>query len=371
MTRKPTYKDLEQRIRVVEEESIKGKRAEEELRESENKYRDLYDFLPISFVEIDTKGTIISFNRKSLEVFRYKQEDFKDGMTALQFFESSQLERLGVNLQRVIDGTSIPGQEFLFLRKDGSTFPGLIFTSTIIQANKIVGIRAAIIDITEREQAEEALRTSEEKYRWVIDNMADVITVMDMNLRFTYVSPSIMRMRGYTAEEATAQTFEQAMTPESLQISAMVFEEEMKLEASGTADPSRIRIVELEQYRKDGSIVLMENSLSFIRDKAQKPVGIISVSRDITERKRAEAQLKESEERYRTILDEMEEGYQEVDLAGNFTFLNEAFLRIFGYSKDELMGTNFSLYAAEKETAKKVYSAYCQRRHENVFTSAA
>jgi PAS domain-containing protein len=90
-----------------------------------------------------------------------------------------------------------------------------------------------------RETMEETLRKSEEKYRWVVDNMADVITVIDMNLRFTYVSPSIMRLRGYTAEEATAQTFEQVMTPESLQLIAKVFEEEMEFEASGTADPCR------------------------------------------------------------------------------------------------------------------------------------
>ncbi|PKN79144.1 MAG: hypothetical protein CVU51_15315 [Deltaproteobacteria bacterium HGW-Deltaproteobacteria-1] len=125
----------------------------------------------------------------------------------------------------------------------------------------------------------------------MLNNMADVITVMDMNLRFTFVSSSIMRMRGYTAEEAMAQTIEQVMTPESLQIVARVLEEEMKLEASGTADPGRMRILEVEQYRKDGSTVLMENHLSFLRDETQKAVGIISLTRDITERKRTEEKL--------------------------------------------------------------------------------
>ncbi len=81
------------------------------------------------------------------------------------------------------------------------------------------GAHGILIDVTTQRRAKEALRESEEKYRLVLDNMADVITVMDMNLRFTYVSPSIMRMRGYTAEEAMAQTFEQVMTLESLQIS--------------------------------------------------------------------------------------------------------------------------------------------------------
>ncbi|MEJ2587202.1 MAG: PAS domain S-box protein [Deltaproteobacteria bacterium] len=129
-----------------------------------------------------------------------------------------------------------------------------------------------------------------EKYRLVVDNIADVITVMDLNLRFTYVSPSIIRLRGYTAEEVMAQTMEQIMTPESFQMVAKAFEEELKLEAGGMADPGRTRILELEEYRKDGSIVCLQNHMSALRDNDKKLIGIIALSRDITERKQAEAE---------------------------------------------------------------------------------
>ena len=158
-------------------------------------------------------------------------------------------------------------------------------------------VQCNIRDITERKRTKEALRESEQKYHWIVDNMADVITVMDMNLRFTYISPSIVRLRGYTPEEAMTQPLEQMMTPESLQIVVKALEEEMALETSGTADPGRSRILELEEYRKDGSIVWSEDHLSFMRDEAQKPVGIISLTRDITERKQAEESLKEILER--------------------------------------------------------------------------
>ena len=84
------------------------------------------------------------------------------------------------------------------------------------------------------------------------------------------------------------------MTPESLQIVARVFEEELKLEASGTADLGRTRILELEEYKKDGSIVWVENRLSFLRDKEKRPVGIIALSHEITDRKRAEKQLQDT-----------------------------------------------------------------------------
>jgi PAS domain S-box-containing protein len=190
---------------------------------------------------------------------------------------------------------------------------------------------------SKRKQAEEELRENEEKYRWMLDNMADVITVMDMNLRFTYVSPSIIRMRGYTAEEATAQTFEQVMTPESLKISAKVFEEEMRLEASGTADPDRIRIVEVEQYRKDGSIVLMENHLSFMRDEAKKPVGIISVSHDITDRKRTKEALLESEAQYRWLSEHITDGVWLIDMNLKPTYQSPSMEKLTGFTHEELM----------------------------------
>jgi PAS domain S-box-containing protein len=137
-------------------------------------------------------------------------------------------------------------------------------------------------------KTEQSLRESEEKYRLIAENTADLISILDMNLHFTYVSPASMRFRGFTAEEAMEQTLDQVLTPESLRLGLALFEEEMQLEASRTADPDRTRILELEEYKKDGSIILVEVHLSFLRDKDRKPVGIIIVSRDITERKRVE-----------------------------------------------------------------------------------
>ena len=130
-----------------------------------------------------------------------------------------------------------------------------------------------------------------------------MISVLNMNLQFNYVSPASVRLRGYTVEEAMEQTLEQVLTPESMQLGLAVFEEEMRLEASGTADPDRTRILELEEYKKDGSTIWMEVSLSLLRNKDRKPVGILIVSRDITERKRAAEALRESEEKYRLLVE--------------------------------------------------------------------
>jgi two-component system cell cycle sensor histidine kinase/response regulator CckA len=285
------------------------KQVEHELRESETKYRLLADNMKdqVWLMDLNLKPTYIS---PSVEKFRgYTLEEsvqlpidkhltaasFQVAMEFLSMMMPQALADKTFRLKRTL--------ELEFYRKDGTTLWVESQFSFIRDENDnplyILGVGR---DITDRKRAQDALRKSEEEYRWVMNNMADVITVIDMNLRITYVSPSILRMRGYTAEEATAQTFEQFMTPESLQIIIQTFEEEMKLEAAGTADPGRNRILELEQYKKDGSTIWMEVSMSFMRDEAQKPVGIISVSRDITDRKRAqedkanlEAQLRQAQ----------------------------------------------------------------------------
>ena len=149
-----------------------------------------------------------------------------------------------------------------------------------------------------------------------------------------------MRMRGYTAEEATAQTMEQVMTPESLQIVAEVFAEEMKLEASGAADPGRSRILEVEQYKNDGSIVWMENHLSFMRDETKKAVGIISLTRDISGLKRAKEELKQSEERYRSIFENAQEGIFRLMPDGKIVIANQALANILGYETSQELMTN-------------------------------
>jgi PAS domain S-box-containing protein/putative nucleotidyltransferase with HDIG domain len=119
------------------------------------------------------------------------------------------------------------------------------------------------------------------------------------------------------------------------------------------------RTLDLEVKRKDGTTVWTETKFSFIRDKNQQPAGILGVIRDTTERKLIEETLRQSEEKYRSILENIQEGYFEVDLTGNFTFFNDSTCRHYGCSKDELMGTNYQKYA-DKANAKKVFEAFSE-----------
>jgi diguanylate cyclase (GGDEF)-like protein/PAS domain S-box-containing protein len=147
--------------------------------------------------------------------------------------------------------------------------------------------------VKELESEVSALRESEEKYRLITDYSGDCLWLMDLaTLRFTYVSPAVAQIYGASVEETVALGVQDVLPPESLELIQKVLEEELALEATGKADPKRRRTVEVEEYRKDRSRVWIENVLSFLRDEHQRPVGIVGVSREITERKRLTEELR-------------------------------------------------------------------------------
>ncbi len=180
---------------------------------------------------------------------------------------------------------------------------GQVIDADIYMVDKSSLVQCNIRDVTVQKRAEEILRKTEDHYRLIAQNMADVITTLDMDLRFTYVSPSILRLLEFTVEEIMAQTIDEILTPDSLQIFSEALEEELHLEAAKTATPDRARILELEVYKKDGSVIWVENTLSFIRDKGQKPIGVLVVSRDIAERKQAESDLRSSHKKFHSMVD--------------------------------------------------------------------
>jgi PAS domain S-box-containing protein len=332
----------------------KRKKAEEALREGEERYRLIFENSPLGLLSFNEKGVIVTCNDNFVKIIGSSREKLV-GLNMLNLPDKKMVSAI----RKVLNGShGFYEGDYSSVTAKKITPVRCLFAPMNVGNGRIPGGVGIIEDITERKKAEEALQKSEARYRLISENTADLISVLDMNLHFTYVSPASMRLRGLTVEEAMEQTLEQVLTPESLRLGLSVFEEEMELEARGTADPDRIRILELEEYKKDGSIIWVEVSLTFLRDKNGKPIEILTVSRDITERKQADEALRKSEEKYRTILADIQEGYFEVDLAGNFTFFNDSLCQFFDSSKEELMGMNYRQYTTDKEHSKELFQVF-------------
>jgi len=150
------------------------------------------------------------------------------------------------------------------------------------------GIQMTGRDVTERRQMEEALRQSELRYRLLTENTADIVWTMDLSLKYTYISPAVTRMRGYTVEEMMGLSGKESMTPASFQVAMQMLAEQLALERVEGTDPNRSTKAELEMYCKGGSTVWTEMNMTFVRDADGRPTGILGVTRNISERKRAE-----------------------------------------------------------------------------------
>ncbi len=137
------------------------KEAEQKIKESEKKYRDLANSLPQVICETDKRGNLIFINQNAFKVFGYTQDDFNKGLKALQMLVPEDRKRARGNIARVLRRENVGYNEYTALRKDGSMFPVSIYASPIIRKNQSVGMRSIIIDITERKEAEQKLKESE------------------------------------------------------------------------------------------------------------------------------------------------------------------------------------------------------------------
>jgi PAS domain S-box-containing protein/putative nucleotidyltransferase with HDIG domain len=146
----------------------------------------------------------------------------------------------------------------------------------------------------DRKRAEEALKESESKYRLLADNARDIIFVLDMNLNYTYISPSVKILRGYGPEELLRRPALETLMPASADIARRIVSEIMELEKSECRDVPISRALQLEMRKKDGNTVWTEVKFSFFRDENQRLAGLLGVTRDITERKQEFERMKKA-----------------------------------------------------------------------------
>ncbi|HOS96084.1 MAG TPA: response regulator [Deltaproteobacteria bacterium] len=218
-------------------------------------------------------------------------------------------------------------------------------------------VRGIATDITERMSSEADLRRSRERFRDIFDNVSDYLFFHDLDGNFDFSECNArVRQDWNLADAAQTRANLRNLIPERFRD---LFPEYIaRLKANGK-DEGMVMVV-----MQDGREHALEYKVSLVREKGE-PVGVWGSARDITDRLRMERNLKKSEEKYRTILEGIDEGYYEVDIKGVFTFANRSLCRIMGYALEEILGKDFREFV-EKETAERIFAVFNRVFHSGI-----
>ena len=286
----------------------------------ERRYKDLADSLPETVFEADAGGKITFANRNSLGAFGYSQEELAHGLNVLQMIAPADRTRAEENIRRLLSGEDPESNEYMALRKDGSTFPISVYSTAVKRGNETVGFRGIILDISERRRAEEALHRSEEKYRLLVETANEAIVVaQDNELRF--VNPKASRITGYSYEELTTRPFLELIHPDDRAMVSDRYQQRLRGES----------LPEVYSFRvlgKDGNTRWVE--ISAVRILWEGRPATLNFLTDITERKQAEEALRESEARLRSMFEASPIGIELFDAEGKLVAANQADLRMYG-----------------------------------------
>lgn len=217
----------------------------------------------------------------------------------------------------------------------------------------VVGLVGASIDITAQRDFQDRLEQREAQLGFITDHMADLLWTMDMQFHTTFVTPSIERVLGFTPEERYRLSLDQMTTPESAARILAELQHQLELEASGSTARDRTLTIDVEYYRKDGSTVWMETLVHPVRDEAGNLVGMAGVSRDISERRKAEEELRLSEARLRFLTENTADVIWTMDLSLHTTYISPSVKRVLGFTPEEWLALPFERMATPESVQRE------------------
>ncbi|GAB6268286.1 MAG: hypothetical protein STSR0002_10270 [Smithella sp.] len=309
------------------------KLSERAQRESEEKYRTILETSEEGYYEIDLAGNFIFVNDSVCRLLGYSRKELT-GMNNRQYMDKETARKVFQTFNKVYrTGESTKEFDWEVIRKDGAK--RYIEQSVSLQkdsSGKPIGFRGILRDITERRKTEELLKQSEAQYRLLADHMKDQVWLMDLNLKMTYISPSVEKLLGYTTEEVVKLPMYKLLTKRSSQKAMEAFSRKME---KASAVPSSKILMELEYRCKDSRIIWIEATFSFIMDENGIPMSILGEGREITKRKQIEESLQKSEENFRHSLDDSPLGVRISTVEGETIYANKAVLDMYGYDSIE------------------------------------
>ncbi|MFA5055223.1 MAG: PAS domain S-box protein [Dehalococcoidia bacterium] len=321
------------------------KKAEEVLKRSEQKYRLLFESSIDGKAIVDAEtNEILLANETALKLFGFSSKTDLEGINIFDYIHPADKERIAASARNnaMFKEDSVSLGELRTLTKTGEE-KWILVTGTLSDYEGRPAGLTSFIDITERKKAEDALRKSEEKYRDLVEKEKDVIFSVDALGFITSINPAV-RNWGYTVDEVQGKNFIE-LIPED-------WREKTAIELQNALLASGELMAETRVVHKSGEVLPIEYSAMIIKEGDQY-AGVQGIVRDISERKKAEEALRQSEEKFRVLFESIPDGISVIDMkTGKLVDSNPAALRMFGFSRDEVIGQEAFNLIAEKDRAK-------------------
>jgi PAS domain S-box-containing protein len=322
--------------------------AEARLKESAERYKSFFESSGFGMIVIDTKGKLLDINMTLVSLMGYHRKNELIGKSIWEFHSKENVKQG----KKCLSQTLIKGKHFFeipLLKKNGSVFIAEVNLSTFFEKGETF-VQGVVKDITEERHAGARLRESEEQYRLLAENSADIIWTMDRKLNFTYLSPSLNNVLGFSPEEWIGTSLASHFSSVKKFAAASKHALDAMRRPKGFIDV----LFETSMPHKNGKEIPVEIHGTLLKDVKGKIIGVQGTTREISERKKNEQELRLARERFTRIFESSNDGYVILGLDNTILDCNKAYAKLLKYSKEELVGKSFySLTPKKRHTWQK------------------
>lgn len=318
-------------------------KTEQELRAGQERFRELSELLPGFVYEVDDRGLVTFVNVQGHKMMGYEASELRKGLSAVDLIVPSDRDQAKKNVERLLRGETVGLSSYTALRKDGTTFPAVFRSSSIVRDGMVVGIRGIMLDVSEQRRAEAALEESERLLSDVFESIQDGISVLTPDLTLLRANNVMRKWYGYD-RVIEGRKCHRCFRGNDVPCSPCPT---LRCLETGRTEREIVR-------NPEGSALEWVELMAFPLKSREsgKVTGVVALARDITDQKGSERALRESEERYRTLFEYSRDAIDIVDSEGRFVDANKAFSELFGYTMDEMKSmTGVDLWAVPSERA--------------------